>query len=91
MNGQTLRDCILWSDTAPARVLCQVHDNAAQTAVLKIWNVWRAGGGLVQAWLGNAAMRVDLLSPTNIRLRCNGGDSDRVDFEDLRIDLTTFD
>lgn len=91
VNGQQERDVVLWADTAPSSVLCEVSRGDRESGVLKLWNVWQGGGGLTQAWLGNAAMRVDEVAPNRLRLRCNVGEGDRIDFGDLLVELTVLD
>jgi hypothetical protein len=80
-------DLLLWRDTAPDRVLVHVEPHRGVKLSLKVWNIWRGGLDVVQAWLGNAGMRVELSSDGGrIDLRCSDGIGP-VTFDDLEVRL----
>lgn len=85
------QELLLWRDTAPDQVLVRVRRNRGQRnapSSLKIWNVWRGGLDVTQAWLGNAGMRVERASDGNrIELHCSDGEGSAV-FSDLVVALT---
>jgi len=80
VNGNEAAEMIFWADTAPEHIDVHIRPSGAE-ATLKIWNVWRGGMNVTQAWTGNAGMRVRQ-SPTVIRLLCSDGRG-RAGFDDL--------
>jgi hypothetical protein len=70
-NGTEASDLLLWRDTAPKEVEIRVARKGAKSS-LKVWNTWRVGRDVTQAWLGNAGMRVEA-SERQVRLRCSDG------------------
>jgi hypothetical protein len=80
---QKLKDVVLWADTAPGgdTVL-----RMAGKGELRLWNCWRDGIGVTQAWLGNAGMRVEDAGVDRIRLSCNS--QPEITFNDLIVDVT---
>jgi hypothetical protein len=87
-NDVGAEDLLLWRDTAPDRLTVRVEPRKKARPSLKIWNVWRGGLDVVQAWLGNAGMRVEV-SPDGrqIDLHCSDGVGP-VAFDDLQVRLT---
>jgi hypothetical protein len=89
VNGQAAEDVTLWRDSAPDTVEVDVRPNARGRTSLKLWNVWRGGRDVTQAWLGNAAIQVDGDPGTgNFVLRCSDGHSEPT-FDDLVVAVTT--
>ncbi|MCE9637678.1 MAG: hypothetical protein K8T90_18415 [Planctomycetes bacterium] len=84
VNGQQLRDVILWTDTAPPRQRLDVQPNGAQCRIT-VWNAWDDGG--MQAWIGDCGMLIEPTS-TGVRLRCSDGVGGP-DFDDLVVELVT--
>jgi hypothetical protein len=85
INKQSLRDIVLWSDTAPEETVL-VAENADSGATIKIWNAWRDSQGTMQAWLGDAGMLIDKKGVRGIRLRCSDG-LGGVNFDDLVVEI----
>ena len=83
VNGQRLRDIILWMDTTPAglEIVCQTPKSGA---MLHVWNSWDQGG-ILQSWLGNAAMLIEEKEGSVI-LRCSDGLGDP-ELGDLVVEL----
>ncbi|MFH7324190.1 hypothetical protein [Aeromicrobium sp. HA] len=87
IDGVKATDFVLWTDTAPQTVTVTVHATGRSTT-LKLWNVWRGGLDVTQAWLGNSAIQVDRSDePTALVLRCSDGEGEP-DFEDLVVGIT---
>lgn len=86
-NGREGEDIVLWRDTAPASVSVKVRHGGRGKASLKLWNVWRGGRDVTQAWLGNAALQVEGDPAGNsFRLRCSDGQGEP-NFDDLIVDV----
>jgi hypothetical protein len=68
----------LWQDTAPKIVECICYSN---NGVLKLWNIWDVGDGVVESMHNACGMIVEQL-PNGRRYRCNDGYPDD-DFDDL--------
>jgi hypothetical protein len=84
MEGQgDLSDIVLWRDTAPDETVFVCH--AKKPAELRIWNCWRDDRGVMQAWVGNAAMRVVELGRNSVAVACNS--RQEVTFSDLEFDV----
>jgi len=78
-----LNDFVLWRDTAPNE---SVFDCRSKKSVeLRIWNCWRDDRGVMQAWVGNAGMRVSESSSNVMTVECNS--RPEVTFQDLVFDL----
>lgn len=91
IDGVEAPEMVLWRDTAPDRVPVTVRPEPRLNPRLKIWNVWRGNVGghyVTQAWLGNAAMRVDQ-SKCGLSFRCSDGEGP-VNFGDLTTKITIF-
>lgn len=87
VNDVTTDELLLWRDTAPERVIVKVERRRGARLSLKVWNVWRGGLDTVQAWLGNAGMRVASSSDGGwIDLRCSDGIGPAT-FDDLEVRL----
>jgi len=84
VNGQLLRDVIMWTDTAPPRERLEVRPEDAQCRVT-VWNAWEDGG--MQAWIGNCGLLVEPIS-SGVRLRCSDGVGEP-DFNDLVVEVVT--
>ncbi|WP_448811810.1 hypothetical protein [Agromyces bauzanensis] len=81
IGGVIAADMVLWRDTAPETVQVAVRWSPRGPRSLRIWNTWR-DGGVSQAWLGNAGMRVDTREDGRLTFRCSDGVGEP-DFEDL--------
>jgi hypothetical protein len=87
VNGMKTDDLLLWRETAPDRVIVRVERRGSARVSLKAWNVWRGGSDVVQAWLGNAGMRVESGDDgRHVELRCSDGVGP-VAFDDLQVRL----
>lgn len=84
VNNQTLKDVVLWADTSPDIVKIDVVYSKKQGEI-KIWNCWRDKSGITQAWLGNAAMKVEEKSDV-LKVVCNSGPNE-LEFKDLILEL----
>lgn len=84
MGGTELNEVVLWRDTAPDETVFVCH--AKKPAELRIWNCWRDDRGVMQAWVGNAAMRVVESGPNSVSVACNA--RQEVTFADLVFDVT---
>lgn len=86
-DGAEGKDLVLWRDTAPTAVTVNIRRRGRGEPSLKLWNVWRGGGDVTQAWLGNGAIQVDGdPSADSFRLLCSDGHGDP-NFEDLVLDV----
>ncbi len=83
MGGADLKDVVLWRDTAPDESVFVCHSK--KVAELRIWNCWRDDRGVMQAWIGNAGMRVRESSLNIMTVECNA--RPEVTFSDLVFDL----
>lgn len=88
VNGEQSSEVVLWEDTAPKVVNVDVRaDDRARNTTLKLWNVWRGGMDVTQAWLGNAAIQVDGdPSSGSFRFRCSDGQGEP-NFDDLVVQV----
>jgi hypothetical protein len=82
-GGADLNDIVLWRDTAPDEVAYLLA--AKKPAELLIWNCWRDERGTMQAWIGNAAMRVVESGPNSVSVACNS--RHEITFADLVFDV----
>jgi hypothetical protein len=88
IDGVETTDFVLWTDTAPRAVTVAVRRTGRGKTTLKLWNVWRGGLDVTQAWLGNAAMRVEACpDPRQVVLKCSDGEGEP-DFDDLVVAVT---
>jgi hypothetical protein len=87
VNDTDSGDIVLWNDTAPARVEIEIRTKPKGRTSLKLWNVWRGGQGVTQAWLGNAAIRVQDEPSGRTVLHCSDGQGEP-DFDDLVVAVT---
>lgn len=83
-NGESAPDMVLWADTAPAEVALEFAGPGE--AELRVWNCSRDSAGSMQAWIGNAGIRVAEKSARSITLSCNSRPP--LTFEDLVAELT---
>lgn len=81
IDGVTASEFVLWRDTAPPAVDVEVSWKAKGARSLRIWNCWEHNG-VMHAWIGNAAMRVDDVGAGTVRLRCSDGEGNP-DFDNL--------
>ncbi len=89
VNGRESADVVLWQDTAPRQVTVEVKPSGRGTPQLKLWNVWRAGLDVTQAWLGNAAIRIEGDQASGaFTVLCSDGLGDP-DFADLVVDVNS--
>ena len=83
MGEADFGDVVLWRDTAPNETVFVCH--ATKAAELRIWNCWRDARGVMQAWVGNAAMRAIESGPNAVTVECNS--RPEVTFADLVFDV----
>lgn len=83
VNGESLTDVVLWSDSAPAslEILAEPKSPGGSLNV-RVWNAWRDEEGTMQAWIGNAGIVVEEAGPGTVMLRCSDG-FDEPTFDDL--------
>lgn len=81
IDGVTASEFVLWRDTAPPLVEIETSWQPKGARSLRIWNCWEYNG-VMHAWIGNAAMRVDDDGAGTILLRCSDGEGEP-DFDDL--------
>jgi hypothetical protein len=88
-DGHEGSDIVLWQDRSPRRVSIDVRCAGPRKPRLKLWNVWRGGLDVTQAWLGNAAIQLDG-NPTSgsFRIRCSDGLGEP-NFDDLILQVET--
>lgn len=85
-NGVEATNMVLWRDTAAVIVDVKVRPTSG-TPSLKLWNIWRVNSDVVQAWVGNSAMRIEEGQDSNsMVLRCSDGEGP-ADFDDLVVRL----
>lgn len=84
VNGSRLDDVVLWSDSASDSVIVRVVPDKGRRAPmnLRLWNAWRDPEGTMQAWIGNAGIRVEQRDDGSTVLRCSDG-FDEPTFDDL--------
>ncbi|MEO6146413.1 MAG: hypothetical protein ABIT70_05070 [Sulfuriferula sp.] len=82
INGQQLKDIVIWADTSPDEV--QVRVIGKSNVGVKVWNVWRYGD-LMQAWTGNAGIQIEEKNGL-VRLSCSDGVGEP-DFTDLIVQI----
>lgn len=88
IDGEQATDFVLWADTAPPSVSVTVRPTGRGKMALKLWNVWRGGLDVTQAWLGNAAIQVEgCADPTHVVLMCSDGEGEP-NFGDLVVGVT---
>jgi hypothetical protein len=78
----TFDDVVVWSDTAPSKVTLTIHSESKRSCRLRIWNAWRDPDGAMQAWIGNAGLKVEPQGEDRLVLSCSDGFGE-VDFTDL--------
>lgn len=69
VNGQSLRDFVLWTDTSPVEVRIEAATGAVQP--IKLWNTWRYEGSS-HGWIGNAGMLIHEIDDS-VELHCSHG------------------
>ena len=87
VNGSLMSDVVLREDSAPNPVHVEVRWTGKATRSLRVWNCWDVNG-VMHAWLGNAAMRVEQASHGETILRCSDGHGEP-DFRDLVVRIST--
>jgi hypothetical protein len=88
VNAQLVDDVVLWSDSAPPVVTAGVRPHSSdKPATLRVWNAWRDAAGTMQAWIGDAGMRVEESAPGEVVLRCSDG-FDAPTFDDLVVRIS---
>lgn len=85
-NGVSGSDLVIWEDASPGVVDVQVRWTSSTGRSLRVWNCWEVNG-VMHAWLGNAAMRVDAPSPRVLVFRCSDGHGEPV-FDDLVVRIS---
>lgn len=88
INGQQNSEVVLWEDSAPDVIEVSIRiDDQATSRTLKLWNVWRVGLDVTQAWVGNAAIQIDGdPSSGSFSLHCSDGQGEP-NFRDLVLDV----
>lgn len=83
LNGRTMNDVALWSDSAPDLVLARLRPKQPRKSMrVRVWNAWRDGAGSTQAWIGNSGMLIEE-SPGGVTVvKCSDGFGDPT-FDDL--------
>jgi hypothetical protein len=71
VNGQKLKDVVLWADSAPAEVHA-ICESRSASVELRAWNCWRDSAGTMQAWIGDAGMVIEEIG-NRARLKCSAG------------------
>ena len=71
---------------SPTVVQLTVTITDCKKASLKIWNIWRGGLNVIQAWLGNSGLVVEPADGGQLLVRCSDG-AGQVDFNSLIIRL----
>ena len=77
------KDVVLWADTAPDEVILRCDGRNVRE--ISLWNCWRDGRHVTQAWVGNAGMMVEERDAGALRFHCNS--RPEVTFEDLVFDV----
>ncbi len=85
VEGTRGRDLVFWEDSAPEEVRVSIVWKPRAARSLRIWNIWRGGCEVIQAWLGNAGMRVDD-DGRRLLLRCSDGRGEP-NFGDLVVEV----
>lgn len=89
INGHELTDAVLWHDSAPSNVIIDIRATGRAKPELKLWNVWRGGLDVTQAWLGNSAIQIEGDPASgSFRLHCSDGQGEP-DFSDLVVEVET--
>lgn len=87
VNGHDGGDFVLWHDRSPQDVDVRVRKIGGGEWSLKLWNVWRGGMDATQAWLGNAAIRIEGdVTASSFRMLCSDGVGEAA-FDDLVADV----
>jgi hypothetical protein len=81
VNEIEAKDMVFWRDTAPDEIVVQIFAKPERKSGLKLWNVWRVGADVTQAWIGNAGMRVEH-DVNKMLFRCSDGEGP-IDFNNL--------
>lgn len=84
-NGVLASDLVLWQDASPDVLDVQVRWKTTGMRSLRVWNCWEVNG-VMHAWLGNAGMRVELVSPRSLILKCSDGHGEP-SFDDLVVGI----
>jgi hypothetical protein len=69
LGEEDFDDLVLWRDTAPDETVFVCR--AKKKAELCVWNCWRDDRGVMQAWIGNAGMRLSESGSNTIRVESN--------------------
>lgn len=82
-NGRDFKQPVVWRDTAPDEtgLICKTK----KPRELLIWNCWRDDRQVMQAWIGNAGMRITKSADQRFTIECNS--RPEVTFKDLVFDL----
>jgi hypothetical protein len=83
LGDQELEDVVLWRDTAPDEVVFAYRSKKASEVL--VWNCWRDDLGVVQAWIGNAGIRVREETSDHVTVDCNS--RREITFTDLSFDI----
>jgi hypothetical protein len=85
VNGQEVKDAVLWADSAPDEVELICHTGKRSNCELRVWNCWRDEGGIMQAWIGNAGIVVRETGDA-VEILCSDG-THQFDPSDLEVEL----
>jgi hypothetical protein len=83
LGDQELEEFVLWRDTAPVEVVFTYRSK--KPGEVLIWNCWRDDLGVMQAWIGNAGMRVSEATSDHLIVDCNS--RSEITFADLSFDV----
>ncbi|NTW42163.1 MAG: hypothetical protein HGA44_20180 [Cellulomonadaceae bacterium] len=86
-NGVLATDLVVWQDASPEKFDVQVRWKANAARSLRVWNCWEVNG-VMHAWLGNAGMRVEQVSPSSLILKCSDGHGEP-SFDDLVVGISS--
>lgn len=81
VDGRKHFDIVLWRDTSPDETVLVCN----QSGELRMWNCWRIHHDVIQAWVGNAGMRVHKVSDDRVIAECNS--RTEVTFQDLVFEI----
>jgi hypothetical protein len=86
VNGQVLKDVVLWSDTSPGEAEIECETPRKQEVELRVWNCWRDEQGIMQAWIGDYGIVVEEIGGGQVVLRCSCGGAG-LTVDDLVVEL----
>jgi hypothetical protein len=86
MRGQEESDIVVWADVPNPDATMQVVPRRQGTPFsVRLWNAWRDSAGIMQAWVGNAALEAEPIEG-GVLLRCSDGFG-AATFDDLIVEV----